>query len=461
MTTSVKSGKISLEELSALVAADEIDTIVTAVCDMQGRLVGKRVTAQFFVDHCADHGTHLCTYLLGTDMEMNTPKGYELMTWESGYGDYLNRPDWPTMRIIPWLEKTALVLGDVVDETTGDLVPVAPRTMLRQQIARAARLGLRPMMASELEFYLLRETYEEAAAKGWVNLQPWAWYNEDYQLLQATKAEPLYRQLRNQMTRAGIPIEFSKGEAGLGQHEVNIHYADALESADRAAIYKHGAKEIAHLNGCALTFMAKPDHTWTGSSSHVHMSLWDPQGSRNLFYDASAPGEMSTTMRHFLGGLLAGSRELSLLIASNINSYKRYAVASWAPVNVVWSRDNRTCGFRIVGHGSALRIENRLPGGDANPYLTYTAVLAAGLHGIENEIEPAPEFRGNAYEAEDVPRVPRSLSDAIEAWRGSDLARSAFGDTVHRHYLHTAELEQREYNMAVTDWERRRYFERG
>ncbi|MFN8591526.1 MAG: glutamine synthetase family protein [Thermomicrobiales bacterium] len=454
-------GKISVEQLSALVAADEIDTIVTAVCDMQGRLVGKRVTASFFVDHLLDHGTHLCTYLLGTDMELNTPTGYELMNWESGYGDYLNRPDWNTMRVVPWLEKTALVLGDVVDEGTGDLIPVAPRSMLRRQIERAEGLGLRPKMASELEFYLLRETFEEAAAKGWDGLTTWGWYNEDYQLLQATKAEPFYRQLRNQMTAAGIPIEFSKGEAAPGQHEVNIQYDDALESADRAVIYKHGAKEMAHLNGCSITFMAKPDQTWTGSSSHVHLSLWDPDGRRNLFHDPGAPGEMSATMRHFLGGLLAGSRELSLLIASNVNSYKRYAVASWAPVNVVWSRDNRTCGFRIVGHGSSLRIEDRLPGGDANPYLTYAAVLAAGLYGIENEVEPTPEFVGNAYEAKNVPHVPRSLYEAIAAWRNSALAREAFGDVVVNHYLHTAELEQRAYDMAVTDWERQRYFERG
>ena len=250
---------------------------------MQGRLVGKRVTGQFFVDHCLDHGTHLCTYLLGTDMEMNTPDGYALMNWETGYGDYLNRPDWVTLRVIPWLEKTALVLGDLVDEATSQLVPIAPRSILRRQVERAERMGFRPMMASELEFYLLRDTYEEAADKGWDGLRPWGWYNEDYQLLQATKAEPIYRQLRNQMVRAGVPIEFSKGEAAPGQHEVNIHYDDALESADRAAIYKHGAKEIAHLSGCSITFMAKPDETWTGSSSHVHVSLWDAAGGVNLF----------------------------------------------------------------------------------------------------------------------------------------------------------------------------------
>jgi glutamine synthetase len=454
-------GKISVDDLVRLIAANEIDTVVTAVCDMQGRLIGKRVTARFFIDHCLDHGTHLCTYLLGTDMEMNTPEGYALMNWSSGYGDYLNRPDWSTLRVIPWLEKTALVLGDVVDEATNNLVPVAPRSILRRQVERAERMGFRPLMASELEFYLLRETYEEAAAKGWDGLQTWSWYNEDYQLLQATKAEPIYRQFRNLMTAAGVPIEFSKGEAAPGQHEVNIHYADALESADRAAIYKHGAKEIAHLNGCSITFMAKPDHAWTGSSSHVHMSLWDPDGRRNLFAATDEAGTMSPTMRHFLGGLIAGSRELSLFIASNVNSYKRYAVASWAPVNVVWSRDNRTCGFRIVGHGQSMRIEDRLPGGDANPYLAYAAMLAAGLDGVERGIEPPPEFHGNAYAAHDVSRVPRTMYEAIEAWRGSELARRAFGADVVAHYLNMAEVEQRAYDMAVTNWERRRYFERG
>lgn len=455
------AGKIRVEDLSTLVETDEIDTVVTAVCDMQGRLIGKRVTGQFFVDHCQVHGTHLCTYLLGTDMEMNTPDGYALMNWKSGYGDYLNRPDWDTLRVIPWLEKTALVLGDLVDESTGELVPVAPRSILRRQIERAEQMGFRPKMASELEFYLLRDTYEEAADKGWDGLRPWGWYNEDYQILQATKGEPIYRQLRNQMTLAGVPIEFSKGEAAAGQHEVNIHYDDALESADRAAIYKHGAKEIAHQSGCSITFMAKPDQTWTGSSSHVHMSLWDPAGKVNLFADDASPGEMSKTMRHFLGGLLAGSRELSLFIASNINSYKRYAVASWAPVNIVWSRDNRTCGFRIVGQGSSLRIEDRLPGGDANPYLAYAAMLAAGLDGIERSIEPSAEFHGNAYEAKDVPNVPRSLSEAIDALRRSNLARRSFGDDVVDHYLNMGKVEQRAYDMAVTDWERRRYFERG
>lgn len=460
MSAHAPTGKIALDELGDLVDRDAIDTVVTAICDMQGRLVGKRVVARHFLDHCREHGTHVCIYLLGTDMEMSTPAGYALMNWETGYGDYLNKPDWSTLRVVPWLEKTALVLGDVVDEATGDLIPVAPRTILKRQIEHAEALGLRPMMASELEFYLLRETYEEAAAKGFVDLHPRGWFNEDYHLLQATKAEPLYRQFRNLMTAAGIPIEFSKGEAAAGQHEINIHYADALESADRAVIYKHGAKEIAVQNNCAVTFMAKPYQEWTGCSSHIHVSLWDRDGKQNRF--AAGDGrQMSDTMRWFLGGLIAGARELSLLVASTINAYKRYALASWAPINIVWARDNRTCAFRVVGTGSSLRIENRLPGGDANAYLAYAAVLAAGLHGIEQRIEPPPEYRGNGYAATDCERMPQAMYEAIAAFGASDLARAAFGDLVVDHYLNMARVEQQAYDAMVSDWERRRYLERG
>jgi glutamine synthetase len=454
-------GMLTLDELKALVASGEIDTIISAVCDMQGRLIGKRVMASYFVDHLLGHGTHFCTYVLGTDMEMNTPDGFPLMNWESGYGDYLAQSDWSTLRRIPWLERTALVFGDAVDEATGELVPIAPRSVLRDQIEKIVALGFTPMMASELEFYVLTDTYEEAHAKGFANLNRFGWYNEDYHLLQATKAEPLYRQFRNEMSDAGVPIEFSKGEAAPGQHEVNIHYADALTSADRAALLKHGCKEIAYQNGYAVTFMAKPDHTWTGSSGHIHVSLWGAYGDRNLFHDRKADGEMSDTMRWFLGGLMECARDFALLIAPNINSYKRFASASWAPVNIVWSKDNRTCGFRIVGRGPGLRIENRFPGGDANPYLAYAAVLAAGRYGIENRIEPPPAFVGNGYLAKDVPRVPRSLYEAIEIWEESKLARAAFGDTVHQHYLNAARVEQETYDSIVTHWERERYLERG
>jgi glutamine synthetase len=452
---------LTVDELKMRIESGEIDTVISAVCDMQGRLVGKRVTGSFFVEHCLEHGTHFCTYVLGTDMEMNTPEGFALMNWETGYGDYLARADWATLRVIPWLEKTALVLADAVVEETGELVPVAPRSILRRQVERCAERGLRPMMATELEFYVLTDTYEGAQAKRFANLQRFGWYNEDYQLLQATKAEPLYRKFRNLMTEAGVPIEFSKGEAAPGQHEVNIHYGDALEAADRAALFKHGAKEIAYQEGLAVTFMAKPDHTWTGSSGHIHVSLWDEAGERSLFPAEGSPKEMSETMRWFLGGLIAASRELSLLVATNVNSYKRYATASWAPVNIVWARDNRTVGFRIVGSGNGLRIENRFPGGDANPYLSFAAVLAAGLHGIDHKIEPPAEFKGNGYVAKGVPRVPRALYEAIEVFEESKVARAAFGNVVVGHYLNAAQVEQEAYDNVVTDWERERYLERG
>ncbi|MGN6562724.1 MAG: glutamine synthetase family protein, partial [Thermomicrobiales bacterium] len=396
------AGLITVGELQQFVAEGAIDTVINAFCDMQGRLLGKRVTGDFFVEECLEHGTQFCVYLLGTDMEMTTPDGYHLMNWATGYGDWQARPDWTTLRVIPWLEKTALVLADVVEEETGAPVAVAPRTILKRQIERAAALGLRVKLASELEFYLLRDTYEEVHEQHFQQLRPFGWYNEDYHLLQGTKAEPLYRQFRNLLTAAGVPIEFSKGEAGPGQHEINIRYADALEAADRHTLFKHGLKEIALQHGRAITFMAKPAPDWTGSSSHIHLSLWDAAGERNLFHDpAGAPYQMSQTMRYFLGGLLACARELSLFVAPNVNSYKRYALASWAPVNIAWGRDNRTCGFRLVGRGQSLRIEIRLPGADTNPYLAYAACIAAGLYGLEQRLEPPVEFRGNASAAVD------------------------------------------------------------
>ena len=339
---------------------------MVALTDMQGRLMGKRVQGQAFLGGVIDHGAHFCTYLLGTDMEMNTPDGFALMNWETGYGDWIADPVWDTLRVVPWLEKTAIVLSDTVDHH-GDEIPVSPRTMLKRVVERATDMGFDAKAGSELEYYLLTDTYEQAWRKGYVGLERFGYYNEDYVLLQATKGEPIHGKLRNLMTQAGIPIEFSKGEAAPGQHEVNIRYDDVLEMADRTVLFKHGAKEIAYLNGFGLTFMAKPDHTWTGSSGHLHISLWDESGEQAAFFEEGAePYGMSPTMRHFLGGMMKYARELAPFIAPNINSYKRYAVASWAPVNVVWGRDNRTTGFRIVGDGSGLHIENRFPGGDMN-----------------------------------------------------------------------------------------------
>jgi glutamine synthetase len=457
-TLPMHNGKITRDELTAAIRSGEIDTVITAVPDMQGRLVGKRVTGGHFLNHCLEHDTHFCTYLLATEMEMTTPEGFGEIDWKSGYGDYLAQPDWDTLRVIPWLERTALVLCDAVDEASETEVEIAPRSILHRQVARAEAMGFDPQMATELEFYLLRESYDELRDRDHPTPAPFGWYNEDYQLLQATRGEPFYRRLRNEMTAAGIPIEFSKGEAAAGQHEINIHYSGALEAADRAILFKHGAKEMAWQHGRAITFMSKPHHDWTGSSGHIHASLWRDGASA---FPASGGAEMSDTMRWFLGGMIAGARELALLMASTTNAYKRFAAASWAPVNVVWGRDNRTCGFRVVGSGNALRIENRLPGADSNPYLAFAALLGAGLTGIEQEIDPPAEFRGNGYLAADAPKIPSALYRAIDLWEGSDLAREVFGDTVHAHYLNAARVEQELYDRTVTDWERRRYLERG
>jgi glutamine synthetase len=454
-------GPLSPEALEERIRAGEIDTVITAIADMQGRLMGKRVTGDFFLEH-ARHGTHFCTYLLATEMEMTTPDGFRLANWESGYGDWVADPDWGTLRVIPWLERTALVLCDARLEEDGPLVPVAPRTLLRRQVERARERGFTARMAGELEFYLLADSYDAAAEKRFHDLAPFGRYNEDYHLLQATKAEPLYRRFRNLMCATGVPVEFSKGEAAAGQHEVNLHHAQALEAADRHALFKHGLKEMAWQDGRAVTFMAKPDHRWTGNSAHVHLSLWDAEDGRSRFHrEGAEPYGMSGEMRHFLGGMMAAARELIFFIAPFVNSYKRYAVGSWAPVNVVWGRDNRTCGFRVVGRGDSLRIENRLPGGDANPYLAYAAILGAGLYGMEEGIEPPEEFRGNAYTAAGVPRVPGSLREAAELLEGSAVARRIFGDEVVEHYVNAARVEQAAFDTVVTCWERERYLERG
>jgi glutamine synthetase len=439
------------EELAAAIRDGRIDTLVVALTDMQGRLMGKRVQGQAFLNGAIDHGAHFCTYLLGTDMEMNTPDGFKLMNWETGYGDWIADPVWDTYREVPWLERTAIVLSDTVDHH-GHEIPVSPRTIH----------GFRVMAGSEFEYYLLTDTYEQAHAKGYVGLNRFGYYNEDYHLLQATKGEPIHGRLRNLMTEAGIPVEFSKGEAAPGQHEVNIHYTDVLEMSDQSVLFKHGAKEIAWLNGYGLTFMAKPDHTWTGSSGHLHMSLWDKTGRKPLFLDPKAePYGMSQTMRHFLGGMMRYARELAIFWAPNVNSYKRYAVASWAPVNVVWGRDNRTTGFRIVGDGPGLHVENRFPGGDMNSYLAYAAVVGAGLLGIEREIEPPDEYHGNGYVATGCDRMPRALHEAIRELEASEAAVDIFGADVVAHYLNAARVEQEQYDAIVHPWDRERYLERG
>ena len=440
---------LTLEELRD---DTSIDTVIMAFTDMQGRLLGKRLHRDFFfeqVDH--GHGTEGCNYLLALEMEMDPVPGYEIASWERGYGDFELAPDLATLRRIPWLEATALVLCDV-NWADGSPVRPSPRQVLKAQLDRAQAAGFQVMVGSELEFYLLRESYEEAHARHYRDLTPSVPYILDYHILASTYAEPLLRQIRNGMVAAGMRVETSKGEAWPGQHEINFRYADALRMADDHVVYKNGAKEIAHLNDCSITFMAKPDHTWIGSSCHIHSSFWRDGSS-------AFEGE-SEVFRHYLAGQIACARELGLFFAPNVNSYKRFAAGSWAPTTLAWGRDNRTCGFRVVGHGAGLRVETRIPGGDVNPYLAFAALIASGLHGIEQELEPGPAREGNAYVSGDE-RFPSTLREAIAALENGAMARGAFGDDVVDHYLNYGRTEQQLFDRVVTCYERERFFERG
>jgi glutamine synthetase len=448
---------LSLDDLRKEGENGTIDTVVTAFTDMQGRLFGKRIQIDFFLEEVTDVGIEGCNYLLALDMEMEPLPGYEMANWESGYGDFGIQPDLATLRRIPWLDRTALVLCDVVNHD-GSPVVASPRQVLIAQYERAAEMGYTPYFASELEFYLYKESYAEAHEKDYNGLTPTIPYILDYHILATTMDEAYLGPIRRGMQGAGIPVEFSKGEAWYGQHEVNFRYADAVTSADRHAIYKNGVKEIAFLNQISASFMAKPSEKDIGSSCHIHSSLVGKDG-KGAFVDGD--GEETDVFRHFLGGLREHIRELALFIAPSVNSYKRYAAESWAPTSVSWGRDNRTCGFRIVGHGSSRRVECRIPGADANPYLGYAALLAAGLDGIENGTDPGPELKGNAYEAGEAEPFPASLREAVSLWEGSEFAKRAFGESVHKHYLNYGQLEQKLYDQVVTDYERRRMFERG
>jgi glutamine synthetase len=456
-------GLIEAKQLEELADAGEIDTVLCMFTDLQGRFMGKRVLPHFFLDDVmGDEGLHACLYLLAIDMEMEPLPGYEYASWDTGYGDFRMVPDLTTLRICPWLEKTAMVICDIADEETGEPVEVAPRQILKHQIERASQMGYVIKTGSELEFYLFKDPYDQIAASGYRDLRPSSPYIMDYHMLQTTKDEWVIRQIRNSMIGAGIPVEFSKGEFGKGQHEINITYSDALNNADNHSIYKHGVKEICAMNGVAATFMAKWTMAEAGSSCHLHSSVWDSDGAKSLMWDPDATDHMSETFRHYLGGLIAGARELAWMYAPFVNSYKRYQLGSWAPTAIVWSRDNRTCGFRTVGEHGGFRVEMRIPGADANPYLAFAATIAAGLNGIANKIEPPEMFVGNAYAATDVPRVPSSLHEAIDVFRDSKSAREAFGDFVFEHLLNTAVQEQIIFdNNCVTDWELSRYFERG
>ncbi|HEV2310857.1 MAG TPA: glutamine synthetase family protein [Acidimicrobiia bacterium] len=448
-----------LTALEQAVSTGEVDTVVVAFTDLQGRLVGKRVTGHFFVDRVLTAGVEACNYLLAVDVDMTPLPGYRFANWEQGYGDVSCRPDLATLRRLPWLERTALVLCDLVDGE-GSPVAVSPRQVLRAQLQRAAEQGLTVKCGSELEFYLFRDSYEEAREKGYRDLEYHAPYVQDYHVLQTTRDEYVIRAIRNGMDAARVPVEFSKGEAGPGQHEINLEFTDALEMADRHVIYKNGAKEIAGLHGRSLTFMAKYAIDQCGSSCHIHSSLWDPAGKQPLGWDDGQPDDWAPTFRHWVGGLVQHTRELAWLFAPTVNSYKRYQHESWAPTALAWGHDNRTCGFRVVGHGPAsLRVESRVPGADCNPYLAFAATVAAGLHGLEHQEDPGPSFAGNAYEAEDLPRVPSTIVEAIAELQDSKLAVDAFGDEVHDHLVNTARQEWAAFGGVVTDWERRRCFE--
>jgi len=452
-------GVITLDELGQAVADGAIDTVLVALVDMQGRLMGKRFQAEFFLES-AHRETHGCNYLLATDLEMETVPGYRATSWEAGYGDYTMRPDLSTLRVTPWLPGTALVLADVLDHHGHAEVAHGPRAMLKAQVARLEAMGLRAYMASELEFFLFRQSYEELEASGWRGRTPVSAYNEDYHIFQTSKEEEVMRAIRTGLNAAGIPVECSKGEASPGQEEINVRYGEALAAADQHAIIKNGAKEIAWSKGRALTFMAKHDTRAAGSSAHVHLSLRGLDG-RPVFVDPDGPRGMSEVMRRFLAGLIAHAGEIAYFLAPYVNSYKRFQAGTFAPTKTVWSMDNRTAGFRLVGEGTdALRVECRIGGSDLTPHLAYAALLAAGIDGLERGLELEPEFRGDAYASARAREIPKTLRDAAEALRRSRMLRAAFGDEVVDHYVHAARWEQAESDRVVTDWDVARGFER-
>jgi len=454
-TGAARPGMLSLDELRQLVTADEIDTVILALTDMQGRLQGKRLSAEFFLAEVAQEFSEGCNYLLAVDVDMNTVDGYQISSWERGYGDFVMKPDMATLRRIPWHPGTALVLADLL-WLDGTPVLESPRQILRRQVDRLAERDLIALAGTELEFVVFADSYEQAAAKNYADLVPANGYNVDYSILGTSRIEPLLRRLRNGMAGAGLYVESAKGECNLGQHEIAFRYADALTTCDNHSIYKTGAKEIAAQDGMSITFMAKPNAR-EGNSCHIHLSLRGTDGTPVLA--GAGPHGLSKLGEHFLAGQLAALRELTLCYAPNINSYKRYVPGSFAPTAVRWGVDNRTCALRLVGHGHSLRGENRTPGGDVNPYLAVAAMIAAGLNGIDNELPLEPAFEGNAY-ADQNRTVPSTMRDALDLWEHSKIAQAAFGPEVIGHYANYARVELAAYDAAVTDWELRRCFER-
>jgi len=449
-----------MKDLQDAVGAGEIDTVIVCFPDMQGRLIGKRFQAEYFLDG-AHEETHGCDYLLANDIDMEPVPGYAAANWEKGYGDFVMKPDLATLRRIPWLPATALVLCDVVDHHHHDPIPHSPRGMLRNQVARLAAMGMSAYLASELEFYLFDETYESVEAKGWRDLKTTGTYIQDYHVFQTTKEEEVMRAIRKGLQAAGIPVENSKGEWGPGQEEINVRYADALTMADWHVILKNACKEIALSFGKAITFMSKWRYDLAGSSSHIHASLWDAAGKTPLFLDPKGEHGMSPLMRHFVAGQLAYAREITWFLAPYINSYKRFQAGTFAPTKAIWSLDNRTAGFRLCGAESkAIRIECRMGGADLNPYLAFAALLAAGLAGVEQKLKLEGAYVGDAYQGKALREVPKTLREATALMDGSKMLRDAFGDNVIDHYVHTAKWEQFEYDRRITDWELKRGFER-
>lgn len=461
MTKNHLRGMLSLAQLKELIEQGEVETIVTVFPDLYGRLMGKRITPDFFMDFTAEKGMHACNYLFTIDMEMEPIPGYHYANWEQGYGDFHCVPDLSTLRRATWLDKSAMVLCDVVDEETHDLVSVAPRSLLKNQVNKAADMGFSAKGASELEYFIFENSYKDAREKNYHALQSVSGYIEDYHIFQGTREEALNGAARKHLSNSGIPVEFSKGEWGPGQHELNIRYADILSMADRHTLYKQCFKELADGLGQSVTFMAKYDQKLAGSSCHMHVSLWDKAGKKALFPGdiQMGPAKASENFKYFLGGWMKHAREMMPFYAPTVNSYKRYQSGSWAPTGLAWSYDNRTAGFRVVGQGESLRIESRIAGADVNPYMGYAAVLASGLDGIANKIEPPDIFQGDVYAADQLPQVPRTFEEAIGAFEKSEFARRAFGDDVIDHYTHFFKTELHAYQNAVTDWERRRYFE--
>ena len=454
------SGNLSFDDLKRAVDAGEIDTVLVCFTDMQGRLIGKRFHARFFVDGGHEE-THGCDYLLANDIDMEPVPGYAATNWATGYGDFVMKPDMATLRRIPWLEGTALVLCDVLDHHHHEPLPHSPRGILKSQIDRLEKKGFRAFFASELEFYLFDETYESARKKRYGDLDTAGRYIEDYHIFQTSKEEGVMRAIRNGLQEAGIPVENSKGEWGPGQEEINVRYTDALDMADRHVVLKNGIKEIAHLAGKAVTFMAKWDYELAGNSAHVHASLWDKAGKTPLFYDKDAEFGMSVLMKSFMAGQLKYAADMTVFLAPYINSYKRFQSGTFAPTKLVWSRDNRTAGFRLCGEGTkAIRTECRIGGADLNPYLAFAALIATGLAGIEEGLELGSPHVGDAYVGEDLREIPKTLREATAALDGSELMRATFGDAMVDHYVHTAKWEQLEYDRRVTDWELKRGFER-